>query len=200
MARPRGGGGGTRSENWWGCAAGRWNLDPKRSREKWNLGPKRSNSVTIGSFNTPKDCFGVGGWKKIPQKDRVQSSECQERGQKRRHIHITQHRGSSLPGGSPMRVSHGVSVVRSKFDLWSTLAIAMVHALWCHNWVCYKGHLMGQGYTMTLTAVHLRNKYKGNADRGLEWLWVISAMSYYSLKYHMNVITFPCPKLNVDLY
>ena len=95
---PGGGGGGTWSENWWGCAAGRWKLDPKRSREKWNLGPKRSNSVRIGSFNTPKDRFGVGGWEKIPQKDRVQSSECQKRGSKRRHIHITQHRGSTLPG------------------------------------------------------------------------------------------------------
>ena len=91
-------GGGTRSENWWGCAAGCWNLDPKRSREKWNLGPKRSNSVRIGSFNTPKDHLGVGGWDKIPHKDRVQSSECQKRGSKRRHIHITQHRGSTLPG------------------------------------------------------------------------------------------------------
>ena len=29
-----GGWGGTWSENWWGCAAGRWKLDPKRSREK----------------------------------------------------------------------------------------------------------------------------------------------------------------------
>ena len=92
------GGGVTRSENWWGCAAGRWKLDPKRSREKLNLGPKRSNSVRIGSFNTPKDRFGVGGGEKIPQKDRVQSSECQKRGSKRRHIHITQHRGSTLPG------------------------------------------------------------------------------------------------------
>ena len=35
---------------------------------------------------------------KIPQKDRVQSSECQKRGSKRRHIYITQHRGSTLPG------------------------------------------------------------------------------------------------------
>ena len=91
-------GGSNRSENWWGCAAGRWNLDPKRLREKWNLGPKRSNSVRIGSFNTPKDRFGVGGWEKIPQKDRVQSSQCQKRGSKRRHIHITQYRGSTLPG------------------------------------------------------------------------------------------------------
>ena len=74
------------------------NWTQKRSREKWNLGPKRSNSVRIGSFNTPKDRFGVGGWEKIPQKDRVQSSECQKRGSKRRHIHITQHRGSTLPG------------------------------------------------------------------------------------------------------
>ena len=32
--------GGTRSENWWGCATGHWKLDPKRSRQKWNLGPK----------------------------------------------------------------------------------------------------------------------------------------------------------------
>ena len=89
--------GGTRSENWWGCAAGHWKLDPKRSREKLNLGPKRSNPVRIGSFNTPKDRFGVGGGEKIPQKDRVQSSECQKRGSKRGHIHITQHRGSTLP-------------------------------------------------------------------------------------------------------
>ena len=60
--------GGTRSENWWGCAAGRWKLDLKRSREKLNLGPKRSNSVTIRSFNTPKDRFGVGGWEKSTPK------------------------------------------------------------------------------------------------------------------------------------
>ena len=105
--KPPGGGGGgvgTRSENWrggGGGAAGRWKLDPKRSREKSNLGPKRSNSVRIGSFNTPKDRFGVGGWEKIPQKDRVQASECQKRGSKRRHIHITQHRGSTLPGPKP---------------------------------------------------------------------------------------------------
>ena len=31
------------------------------SREKLNLGPKRSDSVRIGSFNTQKDSFGVGG-------------------------------------------------------------------------------------------------------------------------------------------
>ena len=97
--------GGTRSENWWGCAAGRWKLDPTRSREKWNLAPKRSNSVRIGSFNTPKDRFGVGGWEKIPPKDRVKSWECQKRGSKRRHIHITQHRGSTLPGRHPLLVT-----------------------------------------------------------------------------------------------
>ena len=70
----------TISENWWGCAAGRWKLVPKRSREKWNLRP-RSNCVRIGSSNTPKDSFGVGGWEKVPQKDRVQSPECQKGGQ-----------------------------------------------------------------------------------------------------------------------
>ena len=59
---------GTRSENRWGCAAGRWKLDPKRLREKWNLGPKRLNSLWIGSLSTPKVRFGVGGWEKVPQK------------------------------------------------------------------------------------------------------------------------------------
>ena len=91
-------GGGTRSENWWGCAAGRWKLDPKRSREKWNLGPKRSNSLRIGSFNTPKDRFGVGGWEKIPQKDRARSCQSEKRGSKPRHICITHHIGSTPPG------------------------------------------------------------------------------------------------------
>ena len=75
-------GGGTRSENRWGCAAGHWKLDPKRSREKWNLGPKRSNSVRIGSFSTPKDHFGIGGCEKVPLRDRVQSPECQKKGVK----------------------------------------------------------------------------------------------------------------------
>ena len=89
--------GGTRSEKWWGCAAGRWKLDPKRSREKWNLGPKISNSVWIGSFNTPKDRFGVGGWDKIPQKDRARSCQSEKRGSKPRHICITHHIGSTPP-------------------------------------------------------------------------------------------------------
>ena len=89
--------GGTRSENWWGCAAGRWKLDPKRSREKWNLGPKRSNYLRIGSFNTPKDRFGVGGWEKIPKKDRARSCQSEKRGSKPRHICITHHIGSTPP-------------------------------------------------------------------------------------------------------
>ena len=93
-----GGGGGYSVRKLMGCAAGHWKLDPKRSREKWNLGPKRLNSVRIGSFSTPKDRFGIRGWEKVPQKDRVQSPECQKRGSKRRHIHITQHRVSTLPG------------------------------------------------------------------------------------------------------
>ena len=91
-------GGGTRSEKWWVCAAGRWKLDPKRSREKWNLGPKRSKSVRIGSFNTTKDRFGVGGWEKIPQKDRARSCQSEKRGSKPRHICITHHIGSTPPG------------------------------------------------------------------------------------------------------
>ena len=100
-------GGGTRSENWWGCAAGRWKLDPKRSREKWNLGPKRSNSLRIGSFNTPKDRFGVGGWEKIPQKDRARSCQSEKRGSKPRHICITHHIGSTPPGSNPfVRFGH----------------------------------------------------------------------------------------------
>ena len=74
------------------------NWTQKKSREKWNLWPKRSNSVRIGSFSTPKDHFGIGGWEKVPQKDRVQSPECKNRGSKRRHIHITQHSMSTLPG------------------------------------------------------------------------------------------------------
>ena len=94
-------GGGTRSEKWWGCAAGRWKLDPKRSREKWNLGPKRSNSVRIGSFNTTKDRFGVGGWEKIPQKDRARSCQSEKRGSKPRHICITHHIGSTPPRNVP---------------------------------------------------------------------------------------------------
>ena len=96
-----GGGGGTRSEKWWGCAAGHWKLDPKRSREKWNLGPKRSNCVRIGSFNTTKDRFGVGGWEKIPQKDRARSCQSEKRGSKPRHICITHHIGSTPPPPPP---------------------------------------------------------------------------------------------------
>ena len=93
-----GGGGGTRPENWWGCAAGRWKLDLKRSRKKLNLGPKRSIFVKIGSFCTPKDSFAVGGWEKVPQKDRARSCQSEKRGSKPRHICITHHIGSTPPG------------------------------------------------------------------------------------------------------
>ena len=96
-----GGGGGTRPENWWGCAAGRWKLDPKRSRKKLNLGPKRSIFVKIGSFCTPKDSFAVGGWEKIPQKDRARSCQSEKRGSKPRHICITHHIGSTPPPPPP---------------------------------------------------------------------------------------------------
>ena len=91
-------GGGTRPENWWGCAAGRWKLDPKRSRKKLNLWPKRSIFVKIGSFCTPKDSFAVGGWEKVPQKDRARSCQSEKRGSKPRHICITHHIGSTPPG------------------------------------------------------------------------------------------------------
>ena len=90
-------GGGTRPENWWGCAAGRWKLDPKRSRKKMNLGPKRSIFVKIGSFCTPKDSFAVGGWEKVPQKDRARSCQSEKGGSKPRHICITHHIGSTPP-------------------------------------------------------------------------------------------------------
>ena len=92
-------GGGTRPENWWVCAAGRWKLDPKRSRKKLNLGPKRSIFVKIGSFCTPKDSFAVGGWEKVPQKDRARSCQSEKRGSKPRHICITHHIGSTPPPG-----------------------------------------------------------------------------------------------------
>ena len=95
--------------------AGRWKLDPKRSREKCNLRPKRSNFVRIGSSNTPKDSFRVGGWEKVPQEDRVQSPECQKRGSKRRHIHITQHRGSTLPG-MPRHVAQCAKFYNDLYD------------------------------------------------------------------------------------
>ena len=48
--QPGEGTGPSRSKNRWGCAAGHWEWDPKRSRQKGNLGPKRSNSVRIGSL------------------------------------------------------------------------------------------------------------------------------------------------------
>ena len=76
-------GGGTRPENWWGCAAGRWKLDPKRSRKKLNLGPKRSIFVKIGSFCTPKDSFAVGGWEKYPKKIVLDPAKVKKGGQNR---------------------------------------------------------------------------------------------------------------------
>ena len=76
-------GGGTRPENWWGCAAGRWKLDPKRSRKKLNLGPKRSIFVKIGSFCTPKDSFAVCGWEKYPKKIVLDPAKVKKGGQNR---------------------------------------------------------------------------------------------------------------------
>ena len=76
-------GGGTRPENWWGCAAGRWKLDPKRLRKKLNFGPKRSIFVKIGSFCTPKDSFAVGGWEKYPKKIVLDPAKVKKGGQNR---------------------------------------------------------------------------------------------------------------------
>ena len=86
-------------------------MDPKRSRVKWNLGPKRSNFVRIGSYCTPKDRFGwcmrKEGSSPIPTPlSEPMLNRMSERGSKRRHIHIAQHRGSTLPGiGTYNRVS-----------------------------------------------------------------------------------------------
>ena len=131
-----GGGGGTRSENWWGCAAGRWKLDPKRSREKWNLGPKRSNSLRIGSFNTPKDRFGVGGWEKIPQKDRARSCQSEKRGSKPRHICITHHIGSTPP-------PPGCSLVYSVIAVWANQA-SQAKVLNVISWMCWLWSMCGR--------------------------------------------------------
>ena len=89
-----GGGGGTRSENCWGCAAGHWKLEPKRSREKWYFGAKK---IEFCEDLYPKDHFCVGGWEKTPQKDQVWYPEGQKRGSKPRHICITHHIGSTPP-------------------------------------------------------------------------------------------------------
>ena len=93
-----GGGGGTRSENCWGCAVGHWNLDPKRSRGNWYFGAKK---IEFCEDLYPKDRFCVGGWEKIPQKDRVWYPEGQKRGSKPRHICITHYIGSTPPGITP---------------------------------------------------------------------------------------------------
>ena len=119
-----GGGGGTRPENWWGCAAGRWKLDPKRSRKKLNLRPKRSIFVKIGSFCTPKDSFAVGGWEKVPQKDRARSCQSEKRGSKPGHICITHHIGSTPPG-----ISTKWTISTSNFDMKATFTGA-VHSEW----------------------------------------------------------------------
>ena len=88
-------GGGTRSENCCGCAAGHWKLDPKRSREKWYFGAKK---IEFCEDLYPKDRFCVGGWEKTPQKDRARSCQSEKRGSKPRHICITHHIGSTPPG------------------------------------------------------------------------------------------------------
>ena len=54
-------GGGTLSENCWGCAVGHWKLDPKRSRGKWYFGAKK---IEFCEDLYLKDRFCVGGWEK----------------------------------------------------------------------------------------------------------------------------------------
>ena len=107
-------GGGTRSENCWGCAAGHWKLDPKRSREKWYFGAKK---IEFCEHLYPKDRFCVGGWEKTPQKDRARSCQSEKRGSKPRHICITHHIGSTPPG-------HLDGLVQEKRDS-STLAVEL---------------------------------------------------------------------------
>ena len=109
-----------RPENWWGCAAGRWKLDPKRSRKKLNLGPKRSIFVKIGSFCIPKDSFAVGGWEKVPQKDRARSCQSEKRGSKPRHICITHHIGSTPPPPPPPppRGSRNIFIHNIRSSYW----------------------------------------------------------------------------------
>ena len=73
------------------------NWTQKDRGKKFNLGPKRSIFEKIGSFCTPKDSFAVGGWEKVPQKDRARSCQSEKRGSKPRHICITHHIGSTPP-------------------------------------------------------------------------------------------------------
>ena len=78
---PRGGGGGgTRSENCWGCAAGHWKLDPKRSWENGILGPKRSNFARIC---TQKIVFVLVDEKKHPKKIVLDPAKVKKGGQNR---------------------------------------------------------------------------------------------------------------------
>ena len=61
----------------------RWPLKigPKEIEGKMEFGAKNSISVRIGSFNTPKDRFGVGGWEKVPQKIEFNPQNVNKRGQ-----------------------------------------------------------------------------------------------------------------------
>ena len=106
--------GGTRSENCWGCAAGHWKLDPKRSREKWYFGAK---NIEFCEDLYSKDRFCVDGWEKTPQKDRARSCQSEKRGSKPRHICITHHIGSTPPRGHLA----GLSLDILKTECWTQL-------------------------------------------------------------------------------
>ena len=106
-------GGGTWSENCWGCAMGYWKLDPTRSRGKLYFGAKK---IGFCEELYPKDRFCVGGWEKTPQKDRVWYPEGQKRGSKPRHICITHHRGSTPP---PPGLGTNFSIILIKIQNFS---------------------------------------------------------------------------------
>ena len=73
-------GGGTRSENYWGCAVGHWKLDPKRSRGKWYFGAKKIDFVRIC---TQKIVFVLVDEKKHPKKIEFGTQRVKKGGQNR---------------------------------------------------------------------------------------------------------------------
>ena len=155
-----GGGGGTRSENCWGCAAGHWKLDPKRSREKWYFGAKK---IEFCEDLYPKDRFCVGGWEKTPQKDRARSCQSEKRGSKPRHICITRHIGSTPPPpGATLIGSHLTSeptaspVLTKRWNLEIMVATnfgspykwlpKLAAKFWLPNLVLYQTDIGGQKF------------------------------------------------------
>ena len=149
-------------------------MDPKRSREKWNLGPKRSNSVRIGSFNTPKDRFGVGGWEKIPQKDRARSCQSEKRGSKPRHICITHHIGSTPPG----LCSTGSQYIYHIYKIQRTAVLKNFAHVAVFPWEILEGHI-----------VRCKAIFPNFNSCSIEvWEWISNFIPHFI----MNVITYQC--------